>query len=510
MTTPRDPIAWEATLPIRPSSPAWRATIRALYGTTTDEDRTLFRELAQREAPDGGADELLVVAGRRGGKSETIARLAVFEAIHGGHSDALAPGQLGIIPIISPLREQSQEIMGFARGLVALSQIKRHLASEPTRDAIRLKSNVEIRVMTSDAVNVSGPTVVCAIRDELAKGPTAGMAGSDVEVDQALRPALAPVIGAPRRRLISITSAYIREGLAFETDRDHFGRDDSPLLVVRGTTRQFNPNIDDAWLARERKRVGDAVFAREYEGAWQDAILNGWFGQATIGRAVRYGSASLPWAPPTEVHIALDAAFSETGDCFGWAAASHAPGGDNGHGGRNASQTTVHACGAWKVDREPRAMAQRVRDEICLRYGTRRVTIDQYQSDTFRRILEDEGLSVTVEKWLSGDSDDSKAAKYRAFRDAMAAGEMSLPDSPELRHDLARCRGELLPGGSERIEVPRSRRGHGDCLAAVVLAASVAMGGGSGWYQPSTWTSAETQFAIGGIGGLHSSFRGGW
>src|SRR4051812_6212994 len=123
---PRDPIAWEATLPVRASSPAWRAAIRALYGTALDPDElALFRELAGLEFPRaGGYDEFEAVVGRRGGKSETIARLAVYEGRHGGHERALAPGQVGVIAVISPLREQSQEILNFVRGLAGLKQVK--------------------------------------------------------------------------------------------------------------------------------------------------------------------------------------------------------------------------------------------------------------------------------------------------------------------------------------------------------------------------------------------------
>lgn len=52
MTTPRDPISWERGLSVRPSSPAWCASIRAFYGSPLTEDElSLFRDVARREPP---------------------------------------------------------------------------------------------------------------------------------------------------------------------------------------------------------------------------------------------------------------------------------------------------------------------------------------------------------------------------------------------------------------------------------------------------------------------------
>ena len=87
-----DPIEWEDTLPIRPSSLAWRAVVKAIYGSPlTDEEHALFLQLSGgREPPVGGAVEVEGVIGRRGGKSETNARVAVFECTQVQHAIALA------------------------------------------------------------------------------------------------------------------------------------------------------------------------------------------------------------------------------------------------------------------------------------------------------------------------------------------------------------------------------------------------------------------------------------
>lgn len=306
----RNPIEWESTLPIRPSSPAWVATIKALYGTPLDEaELDLFRLLSGGLEPGpAGYTEALAVVGRRGGKSESIARVATFEAVHVGHEVALAPGQRGLVVVISPLRDQSQEILNYAKGLAGLAEVKPYVDSI-TRDEVSFTNGIAIKVLTADAVAVSGPTVVCAIRDELAKFPGDDSACPDFEIDASLRPALAPVVGAPPRRLIGITSAYLQSGIAYETDRDHYGQP-GPVLVLRGDTTTFNPNIDRDWLARERTRVGASVFLREYGTpetgpVWQAAITDGWFGDV-VDRSIDKGIKQR--SPKKHVHycIAID------------------------------------------------------------------------------------------------------------------------------------------------------------------------------------------------------------
>jgi hypothetical protein len=470
-----DPIAWEETLPIRRSSPAWRATIKALYGSPLGPNELdLFRSLAGRELPEGGAVEFLVVAGRRAGKSETIARVATFEAVHGGHGLALAPGQRALIPIISPLREQSQEILGYCRGLAELAEVSPDVLSVTT-SGVEFRTGVSIRVMTADAVNVSGPTVVCAIRDELAKFPGDDSAMPDREIDNSLRPALAPLIGAPPRRFIGITSAYIKEGVAFETDRDHFGCD-SDVLVVRGSTEQFNPNIDRAWLARELRRVGPRVFAREYLAEWQDAITESWFGTDTIERCIERGVEFRDPVKGQGYVIAIDQAFS--GDRFALAIAHREPSG-------KSMKTVLDRVQFWRPPIELlRVIGRTV--EIAREYGSMAMLADQYSYRPLRELYIQKGIQLRELAWTSSN----KAPIFRAVLNEMQAGRVSIPDDPELIKEFHAIQGRALRSGGEQIE---ARSGHDDLVHAAVMAMAETMRATPdyGEYQPPRPTFAS-------------------
>jgi hypothetical protein len=484
-----DPIAWEQSLPVRPSSLAWRAIIKATYGTPLDgEELELFRSLTNREPPQGGTDELLVVAGRRGGKSETIARVATFEAVHGGHAVALAPGQVALIPVISPLREQSGEIVRYVQGLAALPQLRKFVDGEPTRDGIRFKTGVEIRVMTADAVAVSGPTIVCAIKDELAKHPGAESAMPDTVTDAALRPALAPVVGAPRRRMIGITSAYIRDGLAYETDRDHFGVTDSPVLVARGTTEQFNPNIDKAWLERELRRVGPLVFAREYLAQWQDAVTNGWFG-TVIDKCVDKGRESSEAAQGHLYVAAIDAAFK--GDKFALAIA-HLEQRD----GKpvavldHVEQWEAPTNGALDVRWVVGEAASVISEYRACAYA------DQFSFIPLRELFSQCSVALTEAPWTG----TSKPQMFGRVRNNMTNGGARLCDNRALIGQFYSIQGRLLKSGGERLE---ARIGHDDLVHAAVMALYFAEemdGIGRAYEEANDWAERQNRTRVRDVG----------
>jgi hypothetical protein len=455
----RDPIAWEATLPIRPSTPAWRASIRALYGSPLEPDELeLFRTLAGREPPPGGSDEFLAVAGRRGGKSETIARVAVFEACHGRHEIALAPGQTGLIPVITPLREQAREIVGYAHGLAALPQVRSFVDGEPTRDGVRFRTGIELRVMTADAVAVSGPTVVCAIRDELAKFPGSDSTNPDTEIDASLRPALAPLQGAPRRRLIGITSAYIKEGVAFQTERDHFGRADADVLVVRGSTETFCPSIDRAWLERERRRVGSRVFAREYEAVWQDAITDGWFG-AAVDRCIDKGRKGDTGKPREGVSYvaAIDPAFRQDGFALAIAHREHRPG--------LPPLTVLDHVQIWQAERGDCLSVPATVAEVGAEIREWRATTfaDQFAFDPLCELFRRAGVYLHQAPWTA----TTKPQRFSRVRAEMSEGLVRLPDDRVLIAELHSIRGKLLRSGGEQLE---AGYGHDDLAHAAVMA----------------------------------------
>jgi hypothetical protein len=168
---------------------------------------------------------------------------------------------------------------------------------------------------------------------------------------------------------------------------------------------------------------------------------------------------------------------------FGWSVVTSEPGPTVGATGRPRRVTRVRAVGAWKPDRTPYGMAERVRDEVCAVFDPQptdwhTIYTDQHEGHSFSELAESAGLSLLVVPWTGGDSNKSKLARFRSVRLAMLEGSLKIPNDPDLLREFRSVRGVIAPSGVERIEMPRSSRGHCDRVAAVVLGASVALGYG--------------------------------
>jgi hypothetical protein len=109
-------------------------------------------------------------------------------------------------------------------------------------ETIRLSNGVEIALFPNSYRLIRGPTICCAILDEVAVWWNNELAANpDREILRALKPAM---ITQPDSLLIGLSSPYATRGLLYEKWRDHFGRDDSNVLVWQAPTEVMNPQVD--------------------------------------------------------------------------------------------------------------------------------------------------------------------------------------------------------------------------------------------------------------------------
>src|ERR1700723_255967 len=88
----------------------WRCFLSALFGLPLDAKQLeFFKEHTGREqAPTKQPSECFVIAGRRSGKTIIAALVAVFLACFRDYSKILAPGETGILMILSADRKQGR------------------------------------------------------------------------------------------------------------------------------------------------------------------------------------------------------------------------------------------------------------------------------------------------------------------------------------------------------------------------------------------------------------------
>jgi hypothetical protein len=147
---------------------AWRALLLAMRGEPlNDEELRHYRKLTQRDAPPAEpVSEGWIIVGRRGGKSRSIAALAVYIAALCDHT--LAVGETGRVTIIAGDRAQAGIILKYVSGIIEASAILRGLVARQTAEEIELNNGVSIAVSTSNFRRVRGITSLAAICDEIA------------------------------------------------------------------------------------------------------------------------------------------------------------------------------------------------------------------------------------------------------------------------------------------------------------------------------------------------------
>lgn len=177
-----------------PSWGAWRSFLCALDGgAMTAEELEIYKRCTGRSLPPppSGFKEAWVPAGRGGGKSAIAAEIAVATACFIDWQPFLRPGETARVLVMSMSKDQAAIILDYALGLVEMvPHLKRRVVSTDSTSIV-FDNCVEIVVVAANFRTVRGHTVVLAVLDECAFFRSDESANPDVEIVNALKPALA-------------------------------------------------------------------------------------------------------------------------------------------------------------------------------------------------------------------------------------------------------------------------------------------------------------------------------
>lgn len=235
---------------------AWRALLAAFYGLPLDRaEHRIFASITGRQrAPTSAAEELWLVVGRRGGKTNAAALVAVFEACFRDYADRLAPGELATVMIVAADRKQARSAFRYVSGLLHANPMLERMIVREDREAIELSNRCMIEVHTASFRAVRGYSVACCIADEVAFWRSEDSANPDTEILNAIRPAMGTLDG----KMIVLSSPYSKRGELWNTYRKHYGQG-GPILVAQAASRTMNPSLP--------KRVVDAAMERDQSAA---------------------------------------------------------------------------------------------------------------------------------------------------------------------------------------------------------------------------------------------------
>ncbi|MGP9831142.1 hypothetical protein [Marinobacter sp. NSM] len=241
---------------------AWRALLAGFYGLELAEDELPhWQELTGRQsAPEAAHDELWLAIGRRGGKSQAAALLAVFHACFMDYRDRLSPGEVATVLCLAADRKQARAVFRYITGLMNANPMLQRLITRETTETLELSNRAVIEVGTASFRATRGYTFAAVLADEIAFWRSEDSANPDFEILNAVRPGLATLDGP----LIALSSPYSRRGALWDAYRRYHGKE-GPILVAQAKTLTMNPTLPERIVDQAYER--DAVAAAAEYGA---------------------------------------------------------------------------------------------------------------------------------------------------------------------------------------------------------------------------------------------------
>ena len=431
----------------------WRGFLKALFGLPMDEaEAAMFRDCTKRETlPTSVFGAAWLVCGRRGGKSFALALIAVFLACFKDYTPHLAMGERATIVIIAADRKQARVIFRYVRGIMDAVPALRALVEGETAEELRLKTPVNIEVMTASSRTVRGYAIPVALLDEVAFWSVEGASDADTDIIGALRQAMKQFPGA---MLLGASSPYARRGALWENYKAHHGQDASRTLVWQAATWRMNPTISRADLEPEFQ-ADPARAAAEYEALFRTDV------ETFVSReVVEDAVVEKRYELPPVAGISYTAFVDPSGGSVDSMTLGIA----------HAEKDGRAVLDAIRV-RKPPFSPEAVVGEFCdllKAYGVRKVTGDRYAGEFAREPFRKAGISYELTDRLSASD------VFRECLPLLNSGKVELLDHPRLQAELIALERRTSRNGKDNIGHPPS--GHDDIAVAACGALLLASG----------------------------------
>lgn len=419
----------------------WIAVLRAAWGEAlSPEELVLFKEVAgDRDPPSRPVKEFWAIAGRGAGKDSVASAVACCLALR-DYSAFLRPGERATILCLACDRDQANIIRRYISGYFQRDPVLRAMVVRESDDALELKNDVEIVVATNSFRAVRGRRIVAAILDEAAFFRDERSAAPDVETYAAIVPSLERTPGAI---LVGISTAFRRSGLLYQQWSRWFGKASDDVLVVLGTTRQFNHTYSqeriDELLAQDAERYG-----AEFLSQWREDASNP-FDEGLVWSCVDRGVTVRPPRPEITYRAAIDPSAGK-GDSF-TCAIGHA---ENG-------QLVLDCLREWRSPFVPTDVAREVGD-LARQYRITTVHTDRHAEGWVTAVLAQVGLRREI-------AEENTSQIYLEALPHFTSGVVRLLDSRRLVHQFTGLERRSNASGRDTIRHPV---GAHDDLAACV------------------------------------------
>lgn len=418
---------------------AWRALFAGFDGLPMNtSEREHWRTLTGLvDAPTQRGDELFLVVGRRGGKTNTAALRAVYDAAFTDYTDRLSPGEVATVMVLAADRKQARSCFRYVSGLLHANPMTERMIVREDKESIELSNRTAIEVHTASFRAVRGYTVACCIADEVAFWRSEDSANPDFEIINAIRPAMATLDG----RLVVLSSPYSKRGVLWDAYRRYYGKP-GPIVVAKAPSRTMNPELPERVVKQAMQRDPEAAKA-EYLAEFR-SDLETFISTEVVESCTIPGRVELP-----PMHDRRYVAFVDPSggskDAMTLAIAHDEKG-----------LAVLDAVRAIKPPFSPESVVAEFAD-LCKQYRCTSVTGDRYAGEFPRELFRKQGIEYRL-------ADRPRSDLYRDLLPLLNSGRVELLDNQQLKTELTNLERRTARSGKDSINHPQG--GHDDLINA--------------------------------------------
>jgi hypothetical protein len=416
---------------------SWRTFLACLFGLPlSEEQRELFNQCTGRQKPpEDECSEAWLVIGRRGGKSFTLALIAVFLASFRDWRPYLGPGERATVMIIAADRKQARVCMRYVNGLLHSVPMLLRTVIGKTMDRIDLTNRVTIEVHSASYRTTRGYTLVAALCDEIAFLPhDEGSGEPDYEIINAIRPGMATIPGA---MLLCASSPYARRGALWDAWKKYYGKD-GPTLVWQAPTRVMNPSVPQS-IIDQAMDEDPASAQAEYLAQFRTDI-EAFVSREAVLACVDPNTRERPPMPGTKYQAFVDPSGGSSDSM------TLAIGHRHGEKGRDKSNdlAVVDCIREIKPPFSPQAVVIEFAD-LLKSYRVTKIEGDRYGGEWPREQFRQQGIQYEL-------APKPKSAIYQAMLPVLNSRRADLLDHPRLISQLCSLERRTARGGRDSID----------------------------------------------------------
>ncbi len=389
---------------------------------------------------------LLLLIGRRGGKSHFAAHFLVYLSLCVEYPKR-ALGEVIVNALVGVDRKQGRIVLSYLLAIIEANPMFRAMVESVTSDSVTLTNGVRVEIGTASYRTIRGYTLGALLIDEAAFLRSDDSANPLREVVAAGRPGLATT-GGP---LIMLTSPHQRSGLVYELFQRHHGADESDTLVWRATSREMNPTIPES-VIRSAFQDDPARAAAEWEAEFRQD-LEAFVPVEVVQDATPFGVRELPASSGIDYVAFVDAAGGSGTDSMTLGIAH-----------REGELAVLDLVREVRPPFSPERVVEEFAEDLA-RYGCRSVIGDRYAALWPRERFERCGIGYEA-------SELTKSQIYLEGLPMLMSGQLRLLDNKRLLSQLTAL--ERRTSRTGRDFVDHGPGGHDDVcnagLGALVFA----------------------------------------